>query len=291
MKILVANRGEIAVRIIRSAAELNLESVAVYSEDDAESFHVSLADRSQPLSKKGAAAYLDMDQILAAAANHGCGAVHPGYGFLAENAEFARKCEKQGISFIGPCPPTLELFGDKAAARSRAEACGIPLLPATGGAIDFKEAKEFFRSLGGGAAVMIKALAGGGGRGMRAVYDIDHLEEAFFLWASEAETAFGSRDLYAEKLIPNARHVEVQIIGDGAGGISHLWERECTLQRRNQKIVEIAPSPSLDRRLRSRLAESAVRLAESADYRSLGTFEFLVDADAGQGEEGFYFLE
>lgn len=291
MKILVANRAEIAIRVIRAAVELQMGTVAVYSEDDAACLHTRFADDSVALQGHGAAAYLDMEQILAAAADRGCRAVHPGYGFLAENAEFARRCENAGIVFIGPSAESLELFGDKARARSRAQACDIPLLPATGGPASLEEARRFFDSLGPGAAVMIKALAGGGGRGMRAVYDAAGLEAAFELCRSEVEAAFGSGDLYVERLIPNARHIEVQVIGDGTGAVSHLWERECTLQRRNQKLVEVAPAPVLDHALRRRLADAAVRLAKSVDYKSLGTFEFLVDAGAPEGEDAFYFLE
>lgn len=291
MKILVANRGEIAVRVIRAAAELNIGTVALYSEDDQESFHVQLADESVALKGKGAAAYLDMEQITAAALDLGCSAVHPGYGFLAENTRFAEKCENAGIRFIGPSSQDLNLFGDKALARQQAEKCGIRLLDATAAPVSLQEAGRFFNSTGPGGAVMIKALAGGGGRGMREVHDIEELERAFEVCRSEAESAFGSKSLYAERLIPNARHIEVQVIGDGKGGVSHLWERECTLQRRNQKIIEVAPSPAVNEELRTEMAAAAVRLAESVNYRSLGTFEFLVDADAENPEESFYFLE
>ncbi|MFW6081039.1 MAG: carboxyl transferase domain-containing protein [Desulfosalsimonas sp.] len=291
MKILVANRGEIAVRIIRAAAELNMGVVAVYSEDDSSSFHVQLADESVALKKKGSAAYLDMDQITGAALESGCSAVHPGYGFLAESSLFAEKCENAGIRFIGPSGQSLELFGDKARARQQAQNCGIRLIAATGAPVSLEEARRFFKSTGPGGAVMIKALAGGGGRGIRAVHDMDELDRAFEICRSEAESAFGTGSLYVERLIPNARHIEVQVIGDGKGGVSHLWERECTLQRRNQKLVEIAPSPALSEGLRREMTASAVRLAQSVDYRSLGTFEFLVDSDAKNPEESFYFLE
>lgn len=291
MKILVANRGEIAVRILRAAAEMNIPTVAVCSEDDANSLHTRIADAWVPLGARGAAAYLDMDRIISIAKDHGCSAVHPGYGFLAENAAFARKCEQAGITFIGPSAETLELFGDKLRAREMAKKCGIPILPGTAGLTGIEEAREFFASLGEGAAVMIKAAAGGGGRGMRPVYDISEFEAAFKICRSEAFAAFDSGDLYLERLIRRARHIEVQVVGDGTGAVSHMWERECTLQRRNQKIMEIAPSPSLDDRLRERLTASAVKLAEAARYRNLGTFEFLVDADAPSDGDNFFFME
>ncbi|MBS0014166.1 MAG: carbamoyl-phosphate synthase large subunit, partial [Desulfobacterales bacterium] len=290
-KILVANRGEIAVRIIRAAAELGLGTVAVFSEDDQKCLHTRFADHSVALQGLGAAAYLDGDQIIAAAVDNECMAIAPGYGFLSENAQFAEKCQKAGIAFIGPTPESLELFGNKALARQQAQKCDIALLPATHGPVTKDEARQFFRSLGDGAAVMIKALSGGGGRGMRAAYSLEDLDAAFDLCCSEAAAAFGCGDVYVEKLIADARHIEVQVIGDGRGGVSHLWERECTLQRRNQKLVEIAPAPGLDDCLRTRLTDAAVRLAQSVDYRSLGTFEFLVDAGQTDNSGCFYFLE
>ncbi|MCF8028161.1 MAG: carbamoyl-phosphate synthase large subunit [Desulfobacteraceae bacterium] len=290
-KILVANRGEIAVRIIRAAAELRMGTVAVFSEDDRKCLHTRFADQSVPLQGLGAAAYLDADQIIAAARDNGCMAIAPGYGFLSENTQFAEKCQTAGIAFIGPTPESLELFGNKALARQQAQKCNIALLPATHGPVTKDQAREFFKSLGEGAAVMIKALAGGGGRGMRSAYSLQDLDAAFDLCCSEAEAAFGCGDVYVEKLIADARHIEVQVIGDGRGGVSHLWERECTLQRRNQKLVEIAPAPGMDDSLRTRLTDAAVQLAQSVDYRSLGTFEFLVDAGQAAGTEPFYFLE
>lgn len=292
-KILVANRGEIAVRIIRAIAELNLSSVAVYAEDDAKSLHTRMADESVALRGSGAAAYLDQEQILAAAADCGCRAVHPGYGFLAENAGFARRCEAAGLAFIGPSPEDLELFGNKTRARQLAEDCGIALLEGTKGPTTLEQAREFFEGLGANGAVMVKALAGGGGRGMRAVDDIARLEAAFQLCQSEALAAFGNGELYLERLIPRARHIEVQVIGDGSGAVSHLHERECSLQRRSQKIIEVAPSPALENApaLRERLTRAALRLAEKTGFRSLGTFEFLLDIDAAKDDAPFYFLE
>ncbi len=290
-KLLVANRGEIAVRIIRAAAEMHIPTLAVYSEDDARSLHIRMADEAAALAGRGAAAYLDQAQILTIAEEKDCWAIHPGYGFLSENAEFARRCESAGLIFIGPSAETLELFGDKTKARNMAKDCGIPLLEATAGGITPEAAREFLALHGGTGGVMIKALAGGGGRGMRAVKSPAELEAAFPLCRSEAEAAFGCGELYVERLIPQARHIEVQVIGDGTGCVSHLWERECSLQRRNQKVIEVAPSPTLDQSLREKLAHAALKLAEQSAYKSLGTFEFLMDADLGAEENAFYFLE
>jgi acetyl/propionyl-CoA carboxylase alpha subunit len=290
-KLLVANRGEIAVRIIRAAGEMRIPSVAVYSEDDEKSLHIRMADEAAALEGRGAAAYLDQEQILAKARANGCDSIHPGYGFLSENPEFARKCEARGIRFIGPDAESLELFGDKAKARELAGDCGIPLLEATSGGSSLDESLRFLASLGENGAVMIKALAGGGGRGMRVAQNADELEAAFPLCREESRAAFGNGDLYVERYIPKARHIEVQIIGDGTGAVTHLWERECSLQRRQQKLVEVAPSPALDPALRERLIQSALKMAEAAGYKSLGTFEFLLDANAAAGEAAFFFLE
>lgn len=291
-KILVANRGEIAVRILRAAAELQIASVAVYAEEDFRCLHTCMADESAALKGSGPAAYLDKEQILAAAERYGCDAVHPGYGFLAENADFARRCKAAGIQFIGPAPETIELFGDKARARQLAMDCGLPVLEATEGPTTLEEARAFLSRLGPGEAVMVKALAGGGGRGMRIVQNSADLESAFSICRSEALAAFGNGDLYVERLIPKARHIEVQIIGDGSGAVAHLWERECTLQRRNQKIVEIAPSPSLTPAQREELASLAMDPARRARYKSLGTFEFLFEAGGRpHSEPRFFFLE
>ena len=291
MKILVANRGEIAVRILRAAAELNIPTVAVYSENDAASLHCRLADESVSLPQKGVQAYLDIKSLIAAAIEFGCTAIHPGYGFLSENAEFARRCETEGIIFIGPTADILALFGDKTRARDLAQNCSIPLLPGTIGPTSLDQAKEFFTSLGNDAAIMIKAIAGGGGRGLRPVYRTEDIDEAYHLCQSESLASFDNDEVYVEKLILQARHIEVQIIGDGFGGISHLWERECSLQRRNQKIMEIAPSPSIDTKLRDQLTNAAVHLAKEVKYKGLATVEFLVDADTKIETRAFYFLE
>jgi acetyl/propionyl-CoA carboxylase alpha subunit/acetyl-CoA carboxylase alpha subunit len=284
MNLLVANRGEVAIRVMRAAAELGIRTTAVFSEDDERSLHTRRADAARPLRGAGARAYLDAEQILTLATEQGCDAIHPGYGFLSENAAFARRCAEAGITFVGPRPETLELCGDKGQARALAERCGVPILPGTFGPTRLDQAREFFDALGSGAAIMIKAVAGGGGRGMRAVHHPDDLDQAFERCCSEAEAAFGNGDVYVERMIPRARHIEVQIIGDGTGEVSHLWERECSLQRRHQKLVEIAPSPALSAGLRDRLTAAAVRMAEEIRYQSLGTFEFLIDVGARERE-------
>lgn len=290
-KLLIANRGEIAVRVARAAFELDIATVAVFSEDDAASLHRLKADESQPLKGTGAAAYLDIDQLLEIARRTGCDAVHPGYGFLSENAGFARRCEQAGIRFVGPDAEVLGLLGDKARACGLARQVGVPIVMGTDGATSLDEATHFFRRLGPGGAMMIKAVAGGGGRGMRAVHREVDIAGAFEQCRSEAAAAFGNGDVYVEQLVPHARHIEVQVVGDGLGGVTHLWERECTLQRRHQKVVEVAPSPGLRPELRHRMTQAAVALASVVKYRSLGTFEFLVDASQDGDVAPFMFME
>ncbi|MCG8424105.1 MAG: ATP-grasp domain-containing protein [Proteobacteria bacterium] len=277
--LLIANRGEIALRVIRTAADLGLHTVAVFSEDDADGLHTRWADQARPLRGSGAPAYLDVVQMVEAARAAGCDAIHPGYGFLSESAAFARACDKAGIAFVGPRPETLELFGDKAAARALAERCGVAVLAGTTGATSVDAARDFITSLGHGASVIVKAVAGGGGRGMRVVHDPETLEAAFEQASREARAAFGNGALYVERWMPHARHLEVQIIGDGSGQVSQLGERECTIQRRHQKLIEIAPSPWLSAELRQELTRAAVRLGETTRYLGLGTIEFLLDAD------------
>jgi len=277
--LLVANRGEIAVRIMHAAAELGMRTVAVFSEDDASSLHTRRADEAQPLRGVGAAAYLDIDQIVAVAKACGCHAIHPGYGFLSENAAFARRCAEEGITFVGPQAETLGIFGDKTRARALAERCEVPVLKGTSSAATLDEAKSFLASLGNGGAMMIKAVAGGGGRGMRVVRHVEEVEEAYARCQSEARQAFGNREVYVEQLMPRARHIEVQVVGDGSGAVSHLGERECSIQRRHQKLVEIAPCPSLSPELRATITADAVRMAEAVRYHNAGTFEFLIDSD------------
>jgi acetyl/propionyl-CoA carboxylase alpha subunit/acetyl-CoA carboxylase carboxyltransferase component len=283
--LLVANRGEIAVRIMHAAAELGIRTAAVFSEDDARSLHTRRADTAHQLRGVGVAAYLDVEQILAVAEACGCDAIHPGYGFLSENAEFARRVVAQGMTFVGPRPETLDLIGDKTRARALAESCGVPVLRGTSGPVTLDQAKEFFSSLGDHDAMMIKAVAGGGGRGMRPVRRFEEIEDAYARCQSEALQAFGNAGVYVEQLMPRARHIEVQVVGDGAGNVIHLGERECSIQRRHQKLIEIAPCPSLSPGLRARITTDVVRMAEAVRYGNAGTFEFLVDADAmGEGK-------
>ncbi len=277
-KLLIANRGEISIRIARTAAEMGIETLAVYSGDDAGSLHVRTADSARAIVGDGPAAYLDGAQVLAIAREHSCDAVHPGYGFLSENAGFARACQAAGVAFVGPSPEALELFGDKGRARALAAEHGVPILAGLEGGVTLAGARAFLRGLGDGGAVMIKAVAGGGGRGMRPARSEIELTEAFERCASEAEAAFGDGSLYVEEFLPRARHIEVQIIGDGKV-VSHLWDRECSLQRQRQKVIEIAPAATLAPELRERLFEAAVALGRALDYRSLGTIEFLVDGD------------
>jgi acetyl/propionyl-CoA carboxylase alpha subunit/acetyl-CoA carboxylase carboxyltransferase component len=290
-KLLIANRGEIAIRIARAAAESGMATVAIYSADDALSLHVRTADEAHAIPGRGARAYLDIEAVIAAAKVAGCDALHPGYGFLSENSALARRCAQENITFVGPSPEALELFGDKVAAKALARRCNVPVIVGTAGPTTLADAKAFFASLGQGGAVMIKAMAGGGGRGMRIVEDGDRLEEAYARCQSEAKAAFGSDGLYVERLVRQARHIEVQIIGDRHGTVSHLWERECTIQRRNQKLIEVAPSPSLSEDLRARIVAAAKQLAAAAHYDSLGTFEFLVDGEASGDAATFAFIE
>jgi acetyl/propionyl-CoA carboxylase alpha subunit/acetyl-CoA carboxylase carboxyltransferase component len=290
-RVLIANRGEIAIRIARTARELAVNTVAIHAEDEVNSLHLHQADEVHALKGMGAAAYLDQSQLIEAAKATGCDAVHPGYGFLSENAEFAARCRDEGLAFIGPSVAALRLFGDKIRARAIAEEAGVPVLPASNGAMSLDEATEFFKSLGDDGAMLIKAVGGGGGRGMRVVKPLDDLEEALNRCASEAKAAFGNGDLYVESLVTNALHIEVQIVADSKGAVSHIHERDCSLQRRHQKLIEIAPSPQLTEPLRTRIHDAAVQLASRAGYDNIGTFEFLVDgADLGD-QSAFYFIE
>ena len=252
-RLLVANRGEVALRVLRAAAELDIETVAVHAEDDGDSLVVRRADRAVPLRGAGAAAYLDAAQLVEVAAEQGCDAVHPGYGFLAEQAAFAQRCRDAGLVFVGPEPETLAVLGDKVAARALAARCGLAVLPGTEGPTTPDEAHAFLTSLGEGAAVMVKAVAGGGGRGMRPVTRPEDLDAAMAACTREAAAAFGDGALYLERLVPRARHVEVQLVGDGTGAVVHLHTRECSLQRRRQKLVEIAPAPHLPDELREEM--------------------------------------
>jgi acetyl/propionyl-CoA carboxylase alpha subunit/acetyl-CoA carboxylase carboxyltransferase component len=286
--LLVANRGEIAIRIARAASELGIRTVAIFSEDDARSLHVRRADHAAPLRGAGAKAYLDIAQIVALATAEGCDAVHPGYGFLSENAAFARACLEAGLIFVGPNPAVLELFGDKASARRLAARCGVAVSRGTAGPTTLDQAREFLADLGPGGAVMVKALAGGGGRGMRMATSATELDEAYQRAGSEAKAAFGRGEVYVEELVANARHIEVQVIGDGGGAIVDLGERECSVQRSRQKIMEIAPSPTLSADVRAALADAAVTMAREAGCVGLATFEFLVPVEA---PERFVYIE
>ena len=288
--LLIANRGEIAIRIARCTAEAGIRSHAIFSEDDEAADHVRKADHAHRLAGRGPAAYLDAAQIVRVALAAGCDAVHPGYGFLSENAEFARRCTEACLVFVGPTPEVLETFGDKSRARSLAVKCGVAVLPGTDGPTSVEDARRFLQSLGAKGAIMIKAIAGGGGRGMRQVSSSAELESAYERCRSEAMQAFGNGDVYVEKLFPDARHIEVQVVGDGSGHVTHLWERECSIQRHRQKLIEVAPAPGLPVALRERLIEAALRMAQEAKLRSLATFEFLVEQHA-QGPAAFAFIE
>ncbi len=284
-RLLVANRGEIAIRIVRTASDLGIETVAAYAEDDSRCLHTRHADEAVSLGAVGVPAYLDSARMIEVAQHAGCEAIHPGYGFLSESAAFSEACELAGLVFVGPAAETLERFGDKATARRLAEDCGVPVPAGLSHAVSLEEAGAFFDSLGPTAAVMLKAVAGGGGRGMRPVMARSDLSDAFARAASEAQKAFGSADLYVEELVQRARHVEVQIVGDGTGAVAHLWDRECSLQRQRQKLIEVAPAFGLPETLRNDMLDAAVRIAAAVRYRGVGTIEFLVDA------ERFVFME
>jgi acetyl/propionyl-CoA carboxylase alpha subunit len=284
--LLIANRGEIAVRIHRAARALGMRTVAVHTAEDARALHVGLADEAHLIDS--AAGYLDGEQIVDLAVLAGASLVHPGYGFLSESASFAALCEKAGLTFVGPTAETLSLLGDKASSRALAEELEVPVLPATRGATTLAEAERFMTDLGSDAAVMVKAIGGGGGRGMREVHRVEDLASAVERCSSEAERAFGRPDVYVEQLLVRARHVEVQVLGDGTGDVAHFWDRDCTIQRRNQKLVEIAPCVTLPLDAREPLLRAARCMAATVDYRGLGTFEFLVDLD---DPERYYFLE
>jgi acetyl/propionyl-CoA carboxylase alpha subunit/acetyl-CoA carboxylase carboxyltransferase component len=290
-KLLIANRGEIAIRIARAAGESGLATVAIHPSDDALSLHVRAADEAYELPGRDARAYLDIEAVIGAVKATACDALHPGYGFLSEHPLLARRCAEEGIVFVGPSAEALELFGDKGEAKSLAKRLGVPVIEGTTGPTTLDEAKAFFASLGPHGAVMVKAIAGGGGRGMRVVEHASKLADAYARCQSEAKAAFGGDHVYVERLIRKARHIEVQIIGDRHGAVSHLWERECTIQRRNQKLIEVAPSPSLSETLRSRIIDAAKQLAAAAHYHNLGTFEFLVDGEAASGDGAFAFIE
>jgi len=288
--ILIANRGEIAIRVARTAAELGVRTIGVYSQDDASSLHRAKVDEAVELPGQGPVAYLDIDAILAVAKAQRAQAIHPGYGFLAENASFAERCEQAGIKFIGPAPRILTLCGDKAAARGLAQEAGLPIMRGTPAGISVDDARAFMDSVGDGGAIMLKAASGGGGIGMRPVERADDLEAAFERCESEATAAFGDGSLYAERLFRRARHVEVQVLGDGSR-VQHLGERECSLQRQRQKIVEMAPAADLDKKVRDAVLRAAKQLAGAMQLDNLSTVEFLVDATPRVDEPDIAFME
>jgi acetyl-CoA carboxylase, biotin carboxylase subunit len=277
-RVLIANRGEVAVRIIRACRELGVEAVAVYSTADRDALHVRLADQAVHIGPPPPAdSYLKIPSIIAAGTTTGCDAVHPGWGFLAENAAFAAACEDNDLVFIGPRPDTIETMGDKVAAKAAMAAAGLPLVPGSNGATGFSQAQELAREIG--FPVLLKAAAGGGGRGMRLVESPADLEAAFQTAASEAQAAFSDGSLYVEKAVVGARHVEIQVLGDGEGGVLTLGERDCSIQRRHQKLVEEAPSPAVFDSLRAEMEDAARRACETLRYRGAGTLEFLLDAE------------
>ena len=287
-KILVANRGEIAIRVFRACKELGIRTVAVYSEQDILSLHRNRADEAYLIGAgKGAVeAYLDIEDIIRVAKEHNVDAIHPGYGFLAENAELAKRCEEEGIIFIGPHVEHLIMFGDKVNARIQAKKADIPMIPGSDGPVTtYEEVKAFAEKVG--LPIMIKAVNGGGGRGMRNVDRMEDLESAFERAKSEAKMAFGDEDVYLEKCIMNPKHIEVQIMGDEHGHVVHLFERDCSIQRRHQKVIEMAPAWSLPKELRQRICDAAVKLMKNVNYVNAGTVEFLVD----QNGKDFYFIE
>jgi len=285
-RILVANRGEIAVRIIRASRELGLEAIQAYSEADRDSLAVQMADESICIGPPPSSqSYLKGDVVIGAARAAKADAIHPGYGFLSENAAFAQACEDANIAFIGPPARAIALMGDKATARRMAARAGVPITPGSEGTVsDAKTAHEAAALIG--YPVLLKAAAGGGGRGMRIARDIDELPARFTEAAREAQAAFGNGSIYVEKFLERVRHVEIQVLADGQT-VLHLGERDCSIQRRNQKLVEESPSPALDDAVRARMGDAAVRVCRQVDYRSVGTIEFILDAASG----AFYFME
>lgn len=288
-KIMVANRGEIPIRIFRTAHELSLQTVAIYSYEDRLGMHRQKADEAYVIGKRGqytpVAAYLAQDEIIKIAKEHGVQMIHPGYGFLSENAEFARKVEEAGIIFIGPSHKTINDLGDKVSARNLAMKANVPVVPGTEGPVEkYEDVKKFTDEYG--FPIIIKAAFGGGGRGMRVVRDQENLKDSFERATSEAKSAFGNGTVFVERFLDKPKHIEVQLLGDNHGNVVHLYERDCSVQRRHQKVVEIAPAKDLPQETRDAILNDAVRLAKSADYRNAGTAEFLVDQ-----QNRYYFIE
>ena len=285
-KVLVANRGEIAVRVIRECLDSSIEAVSVYSTADSQALHRIIASRAVCIGgPRAAESYLNINNIIEAAKGTGCDAVHPGFGFLSENSDFARACEREGLKFIGPSSSVIERMGDKAAARSLMQEAGVPVVPGSDGAVrDEDEAVRIAEHIG--YPVLLKASAGGGGRGMRRAYSEAEVREGFAAASLEAENCFGNGEMYVEKLIEEPRHIEFQILADSFGNIVHLGERDCSIQRRNQKLLEEAPAWGLPEDLRQRMGQAAVRAAQAAGYENAGTVEFVLDRDGN-----FYFIE
>jgi acetyl-CoA carboxylase biotin carboxylase subunit len=285
-KILIANRGEIALRIIRTCKEMGISTVAVYSTADAESLHVKFADEAVCIGPAPSnLSYLKIPNIIAAAEITNADAIHPGYGFLAENSKFSKICEEHDIKFIGASPDMIDKMGDKASARATMQAAGVPCIPGSDGLLkDFAECKKVAKDMG--YPVMLKATAGGGGKGMRAVWKPEDLEDAWDSARQEAGAAFGNDGMYMEKLIEEPRHIEIQVVGDSTGKACHLSERDCSVQRRHQKLTEETPSPFMTTALRKKMGEAAVKAAEYIKYEGAGTVEFLVDK-----HRNFYFME
>ena len=285
-KILIANRGEIALRIIRTCKELGIKTVAVYSEADKDSLHVTFADEAVCIGPPfGKDSYLKIPAIISAAQVTGADAIHPGYGFLAENANFSEICQESGLKFIGPSPEMIRAMGDKAFAKDTMKKNAVPVIPGSDGVIeDLDTAKSLAKEIG--FPVIIKASAGGGGKGMRIVWEESEFQKAFQTARTEAEAAFANGDVYIEKYIENPRHIEIQVMGDQHGNVYHYGERDCSIQRRHQKLLEESPSPAVDEELRNRMGEAAIKGAQSVNYEGAGTIEFLLDK-----HKNFYFME
>ena len=288
-KVLIANRGEIALRIIRACKELGIATVAIYSQADSESLHVSLADEAYCIGPaQSAKSYLHIPAIISVALTSGADAIHPGYGFMAERADFVDICDEHHIKFIGPSSKAMRAMGDKASARATMIASGVPVTPGTGLVETVDEVREFAHKVG--FPVIIKATAGGGGKGMRIVRSDDELEDAFNLCRNEAKNAFGNPEVYVEKYLENPRHIEVQILADSFGNVVHLGERDCSIQRRHQKLLEEAPSPAISEEIRKAMGQAAVNAAKAINYEGAGTIEFLLD-ESNPKDKKWYFME
>ena len=285
-KVLIANRGEIAVRIIRACKEMNIRTVAVYSEADKNSLHTKLADEAVCIGPAPSAkSYLNIKNILEAASLTGSDSIHPGFGFLSENAQFAKMCEESNIKFIGPSYKIIDLMGNKSNAKDLMKSAGVPVVPGSDGSLkNFEEAKKIAQEIG--FPIMLKASAGGGGKGIRLVEKLEDLEDSYNIVKQEAKVSFNDDEIYMEKFIINPRHVEIQVLADEFGNVIHLGERDCSVQRRNQKVLEESPSTVLDEKLREKMGNAAIKAVKASKYSNAGTIEFLVDKD-----KNFYFME